>query len=113
MGKNKPITFEERKEIERLLKTGMSISTISQSIGRSKNVGVVEVRRSGGRENYTALEAQRLAGERKDRMMRKATETCLKNLSNPYTNLFKRMEAIEMHMDIIMSIINKKEGSNG
>jgi len=60
------ITFEERQKIEKLLNEGFSCSKISAIIGRGRNVVVVEVRRSGGKNGYNAKDAQKMSDERNE-----------------------------------------------
>jgi len=52
MGFRMPITLDERKEIKRLLLTGMSCTQIASRINRSKNSVVTEVRINGGKDSY-------------------------------------------------------------
>ena len=54
-----PLTFEEREIIERNIKNGMSAGRICHLIRRSATGIQREIRRNGGRSNYSALDAQR------------------------------------------------------
>lgn len=65
----KRLTFEERKEIQKLISHGLSCNKIAKLICRGKNVVVVEVRRCGGLDKYNAVEAQKLSDERKVRQI--------------------------------------------
>lgn len=104
------LTFEERKKIEKLIKTGMSAGRISLAIGRSKNIAIVEIRRSGGRENYNAADAQRMSAERHEKRRQNQKKNFEKNpLPNPYTLLKNEIDALNMQIEIIMQIITKKD----
>jgi len=52
------LCFEERQEIERMINEGHSGISIAQYMHRSKNCINTEIRNNGGREAYTAYEAQ-------------------------------------------------------
>lgn len=54
-----PFTFEERKQIEKLLKDGHNFSSIHTITGRSKNGIATEVRKNGGPYEYDAVKAQK------------------------------------------------------
>ena len=60
-----PLSIEERKRIQSLLKTGISLTKVAELLGRSKNCIVAEVRINGGRPNYNANDAQLNAFERR------------------------------------------------
>lgn len=58
------LSFEERKEIERLLKEGRATGYIAFILERSHSCIKQELRRSGGREFYDAICANNLSIER-------------------------------------------------
>lgn len=62
------LTIDERRKIQSLLKTGISLSKIANFIGRSKNCVIIDVRFNGGRDKYDAEEAEKRA--EKNRMQR-------------------------------------------
>ena len=53
------LSFEERKEIERMIKENQPGSMIACNLERSRNGINTEIRKNGGRENYCAIEAQK------------------------------------------------------
>lgn len=57
-GKIIPITNEERKRIEVLLRQGLSMHAVSKCINRSPTGVQYEINRGGGRKDYTAAKAQ-------------------------------------------------------
>lgn len=107
----KYLTFDERKKIEKLLKINLSCGEISKALNRSKNLIVVEVRRSGGRDNYTAKKAQNDSEQRKIKKYEnlskknKSEDTFLKKRIYCY----QRLEALEMQIEILVDQIKKLE----
>ncbi len=57
MSKTKFITFEERVQIEKLLKEGVSSRKIAKALNRSLHGIQNEIKRSGGKEIYNAQAA--------------------------------------------------------
>lgn len=66
MTTSKPVTFEDRKIIEKLKDSGLSGSAIAKKIGRHKNVVNREYRFCGGKKFYSAELAQKNADEIKE-----------------------------------------------
>lgn len=73
----KEISFLEREQIQKLLKEGYSCRQIGEAIGRSKNAIVVEVKRNGGKEKYTAKKSQ----DRRDNAKKSRVEKLTKPLT--------------------------------
>lgn len=53
------LSFEERQDIERYIKQGLSGGNIAHILARSRNGINTEIRNNGGREGYDAEKAQR------------------------------------------------------
>lgn len=99
-----PITFEERKQIEKHIKAGLSCCETSRRIGRSKNGVISEVRRTG-RKFYSAKVAQNLADWARNEKHRKLLE---RNKGNVTTFRFKqRIENLEMQVEILHAAIKE------
>ena len=116
----KLLTFEERKQIEDLLKKGATFPQIGQLIGRSKNTVRNEVRKFGKRELYSAKKAQALcdnAGERRRQAIIKWNETNRVKIT-PATikkrqeKLSLRVSVMEQKLDLIIKIL-KEARANG
>lgn len=58
------LSFDERKQIEKLLENTYSCGSIARTLGRGKNTIVSEVRINGGADAYNAVEAQKSARQR-------------------------------------------------
>jgi IS30 family transposase len=61
------LSFEERQMIEKYAKSAHSSKEIGKFLGRSKNIVNREFRGCQGRQNYTAIQSQKLADERRER----------------------------------------------
>ncbi len=59
------LSFEERKDIEKYMKIGLSSSEIAAKIGRHRNSINREFKRNGERKNYTAEKGQMISDENK------------------------------------------------
>jgi IS30 family transposase len=104
------LILEERKAIEKGIKEGLSSLAISKNINRGKNSVVVEIRRSGGRENYSAIEAQEAATYRRKHKYEKLKEFYKQNpekANNFYKGLQHRIEALEMQIEILTETIRE------
>lgn len=100
------LTYEERQKIETLLKTPISITVLASMIGRSKNCVVVEVRRNGGRSEYTAKKAQASADARKDNQKQVLRKNNAGKIGkNPRSCFIHRMRSIEMQIQILSETI--------
>ncbi len=113
---NTRLTYNERCIIARLLKELKNCSEIASIIGRGKNTVNVEIRRSGGRDKYDALRAQKESDQRYmiDRHKRQKTLQKLakqEGYSNPYLCLKERIECLEMQIEILNDTIKElKDG---
>ena len=106
------LTFEERKDIKKLIGKGWNLSEISKMLNRGKNTITLEVRRNGGPLFYEPVKAQEryenLKQERIDR-----TKALFKgNMSNPYKELEQRIQNLEMQVEILVDAI-KELGHEG
>jgi len=100
----RPFSFEERKEIEKLISKGFSCGETALQIGRSKNGVVTEVRKGGGRF-YSAKVAQRLSDKTKLERYKKLSE---RNKGNKVTFRMKqRIENLEMQVEILHDCIKE------
>lgn len=100
-----PFSFEERQQIEALLKTPISISEISRRIGRSKNGVIEEVRKNGGRAVYNAQEAQN--GYHYRNMLR------IQNMRDQIPgiktiSLKEEIEVLKMQLDIALDLLKQQ-----
>ena len=59
------LTLAERREIERMLKEGITAKVIHQQMDRSYTTILAEIKRSGGVDHYNAVKAHKDARERK------------------------------------------------
>lgn len=91
--KRKFLSFEERQNIEELLKNHKSLNAISRIIKRSASTVIREVARNGGRYCYKAEKAQGFY--QKDINLKKFDE------------LIKRIENLEMQIEIVTDTIKK------
>ena len=102
------LTYEERQKIETLIKTPVSLTVLASMIGRSKNCVVLEVRRNGGRSEYTAKKGQASADARVDQRK----QVLIKNNTgkigkNPRSHFIHRMRSIEMQVQIISETLKE------
>lgn len=108
-----PFSFEERQEIERLLKQGLSCGEIARRIGRSKNGVVLDVRKCGGKEAYTAKKSIKIFYERNEERKRKISEFNMGRKNHPYQTLKEKIQNLEFQIEIlhdtIKGILNDKE----
>ena len=102
---NKPITFEERKEIQKLLSKGLSCSEISRYINRSKNGVVTEVRRGGGKDSYLAKKSQKEADLKNSIRCEKLKKINVGNKIQYYMK--QRIENLEMQVEILYDTIKE------
>lgn len=101
---NKAFTFDERKLIEKHVKTGKSCGDIAKLIGRSKNGVVTEVRRGGGKF-YTAKTGQNIADTNLENKYRKLSERNKGN--NVSFRMKQRIENLEMQVEILHDAIKE------
>ncbi len=107
-GKTIPLDLMERKYIEKRLNAleAVSCGQISKELGRGKNTIIVEVRRNGGREKYSATAAQKNAYA-----MSKARYEKLSNRNkdaiSPHTRLEIRISNLEMQIEILIDQVKE------
>ncbi len=102
---NKPITFEERKQIEKLLANGFNYSEIANKIGRSKTGVITDVKKIG-KQNYTAKLSQERADKEKKEKYERLTKANKGIVFHPI-NLKLRVESLEMQMEILHDTIRE------
>lgn len=108
-GYNKPFTYEERIAIEKSLRKRNSLNETAILIGRSKNGVTTEVRINGGVDRYLAKEAQERAMKAKRIGRKKVSEYNKSKGISPLTTFYKRIEYLEMQVEILTDfILNKK-----
>lgn len=112
------LTFEERKQIEDLLRKGATFPQMATLIGRSKNTIRSEIRKFG-RSQYSAVKAHdhfESANVRRKKSLRKYIDANIK----PFTpsihkkrqeKISARLSLVEQKVEILLKII--KEGKNG
>ncbi len=97
-----PITFEERKLIQKYIAQGKSCGETARLIGRSKNGVVSEVRKGGGKD-YNAKAAQKITDETRNNRYQALSE---RNKGNQVTFKMKqRIENLEMQVEILHDVI--------
>ena len=100
--KSLPITFEERKLVEKYAKQGISGNQIARLLKRSLNLINCEFKRAGGRENYSAKESQRLSEKTKEEKYKRLSKMNKGRIVNPNV---KRIENLEMQIEILHETI--------
>jgi IS30 family transposase len=107
MSCGKPLNLQERKKIEELIKQNYSLSDIARTIGRAKNTVITDVRRNGGRNEYTAEKSMETS---RKRMILKLAALTTRNKEpkiSPLSRMLSRVDVLEMHVDILIDEINK------
>lgn len=105
------LTLSERKGIYDWIQKGETLSQIANNIGRGKNTVIREVRINGGRDTYDPNKAN----EQHRKNVIKTNEKRIKTikamgLSNPYQSLCKRIENLEMQLEITLDVIKELKG---
>lgn len=102
------LTFQERKEIKRLIGQGWNLSEIGRTINRGKNTIIAEVRRNGGPLFYEPVKAQ----ERFEVLKKERIDRCKKmsagQTANPYRALERRIQNLEMQIEILVDAIKER-----
>lgn len=103
------LSLEERKQIEEFFKQDLSIAEISRRIRRSKNIVSREMKRAGGRDNYSAEQAHLDAFTRKGNIFEKLNtiKQTLETNENHNQNFIDRIENLEMQIDIILETLRE------
>jgi hypothetical protein len=109
---NQPINLSERNQIQKFLAQNYTISTISRIIGRSKNGILVEVRRNGGRKCYNATLAHERATNIKKTKYENISKINATRGINPWKNIKKRIEILEMQLEIVIDYIQNQKKEN-
>jgi|HubBroStandDraft_3_1064219.scaffolds.fasta_scaffold447794_2 IS30 family transposase len=102
------LTLRERKQISEWIQKGETLSQIAHNIGRGKNTVIREVRLNGGRDKYNATEANDKQRKHIIETNIKRSETVkAKGMSNPYQSLCKRIDNLEMQLEIALDVIKE------
>jgi IS30 family transposase len=86
----KDFTLSERKQIEELIKEGICTENIAARIGRSWGGTKNEIKRCGGRSNYSAEKAHHEALLRKEIRIGKLKNTLKRDISTPVNDLIQK-----------------------
>lgn len=105
--RGKEITLEERREINKLLREGFSLSEISRKLSRGKNTVIAEVRRNGGAESYNPVQAEARAILMKNKRAARCRELNQTRPLSPYEQLAQRIQNLEMQVEILVDAIKE------
>lgn len=113
MANNTPLSFEERKKIENLLKhyPSYSLSQISIRINRGKNTVICEVRKNGGRENYTAEKGQQKSYETHQRKIQRLKT--INAFTDPNRPIRDKIDALSMQIEILFDMVKELQQNRG
>ncbi len=100
------ITFEERVEIEKLVKQGLSCGAIAKALNRSKNGIVCEVRK-GGKADYCAKRSQKITDEVRWEKYRKLSERNKGIKLDSAVSLKTRIDNLEMQLEILHDLVKE------
>ena len=103
--KLKPLTFEERKTIQKGLDEGLSGSKIALSLGRSVNAISTEIRKNGGRLYYSAEKGEKSFKQRSFERYKTVSEKAKKNKTSYFMK--QRLENLEMQVEILHEAIKE------
>lgn len=106
------LTFDERKQIEKLLKTKTSISEIGKILGRHSTCISKEIRRfkNNVKGNYSANLAQQsfefnIKKRHKNFTANKEEKICTTTIKA--SDLIKKIEALEIHINLIYELLEE------
>ncbi len=103
------LSFEERKEIKKLLKFETPYAKIGILLGRSTSCIGKEVYRNGGITKYDPILSQKSSDERKliaDEKRRKNV------ITNPFKALRNRVDNLEFQLEILTDIIKELKAND-
>lgn len=98
------INDQDRFEIERLLKEGLSAQAIARTLNKPSNTVIREIRINGGRDLYSASKSIEIRKKILDQKNKELAERVPKIIT-----LNEKVEAIGMQLDIILEIVRKLE----
>lgn len=101
------LSLKERKTIEKFIKRGDSLTSISYKLGRGKNTIISEVRNNGGILNYNANKAQK-AYEMKKEIANEKRKEFSKTQEPPFNSLMKKVQSIEFELEILWDILKNR-----
>ncbi len=102
------LKYEDRQKIEELVKDELlSLALIARKMNRAKNTITVEVRKNGGRYNYTADEAEKRS--RTSRIRKREKLTVMNEKFRKEYNLKCRVENLEMQIEILIDKLKTME----
>lgn len=115
MANVKLFTFKERQLLEKLASTDLSAKEIGIKIGRAKTSILGEYRKRGGRENYTAenaqedcVEKQKQRRQRKWEMMTQEKETIIMQMIDDGESLYRICANVRLRSGIIREFLESK-----
>jgi IS30 family transposase len=100
----KPFTLEDRLVIQKLLKMDKTGGEIALELGRSKTGVNFEVRNHGGRDNYDAVKANKMAIDAQQDRIEKLRD---KERRKRGISFMDRIAALEMQMSILNETIKE------
>ena len=104
--KSDSLTIKERELIESLLKENLTGSEIARKLNRSKNTINSEIRRNGGRLNYSGEKAQIKSDLIRGSVLEKQRST-----NNIVLDSKDKIEALEMQVQILLETIQEMKGN--
>lgn len=116
---NNKLTFEERLEIEKLLKQNIPKIQISRNIKRNSATIYSEIKNNGGPLHYEAVKAQEnadLSNERRSQSLKKwnaihRPPTTVNQYRVKLQKLSEQLFILEQKVDILEKIIQHKQGN--
>jgi len=102
----KPFTFEEMQDLENYAKSDLSCASIARYMKRGTSSIVHHYKLRGGRENYTAHNAKKMADEGKERTIEKRLKTTITKRGGGKTNK-EEIQSIKMQLEIIFDLIKE------
>lgn len=104
---NKPLSFEERVEIEKHIKNDLSCIQIAKIIGRSASAMSLQIRIAGGRDKYCAQKEQIKADERIKQKNLNISKGSILNRRKFSISDEKRITNLEFQVEILHDIIKE------
>lgn len=92
------ISFEERKRIEQILKENPKIHFRDMAHSLNRNVSTIhyEIKKGGGKKNYSAEIAQRFS------------MAAVSQRRSKVSDLYKRLSNIEMQLELVFDLLKEK-----
>lgn len=109
MGKPSPLTLEERKIIEEKLKEKLDRISICKLLGRSQNTIYNEIIKTQYLGEYNAEQSHKLHLEHAKKVSEKRSATMRQGLMENRTIINRRLENLEMQIEVILDHLKKLE----